>query len=116
MLVDEVVPPPPAITDPLESFARELAAIVDIVGHGERFRILAAARNAPAHGLSPVEHARTSAMSLGSVAYHFRGLVARGLLEEAGTERRRGAIAHFYALTRAGNAALDQVDALRHVA
>jgi hypothetical protein len=52
------------------------------------------------HGrLSPVQFCDHGA-ELSRVAYHFRALHKLGLLESAGTAGRRGAIQHFYRLSR----------------
>ena len=49
--------------------------------------------------LSPVQFCNHGA-ELARVAYHFRALHKIGLLELAGTAGRRGAVEHFYRLSR----------------
>lgn len=48
---------------------------------------------------APVEVATFLDEPLGTVAYHVRMLVERGLLRETRTEQRRGAVKHYYAAT-----------------
>ncbi len=49
--------------------------------------------------LSPVQFCEGGS-DLSRVAYHFRALHKLGLLESAGTAGRRGAVEHFYRLSR----------------
>jgi DNA-binding transcriptional ArsR family regulator len=49
--------------------------------------------------LSPVDYSRESGEMLGSVSYHVGALRDAGVIEEAGTEQRRGAVMHSYSLT-----------------
>ena len=99
--------------DGLVRFVRAVADLALEVGHGERLSVLVATAAAPSPGLSPVAYSRTSACSIGAVAYHFRTLLKAGLLVESGTSRRRGAIVHFYKLTERGQALVDRLKALR---
>jgi DNA-binding transcriptional ArsR family regulator len=50
--------------------------------------------------ISPTRLARITGSTLGSVAYHVRTLVAAGVVELADEGRVRGAVEHFYALSR----------------
>jgi hypothetical protein len=65
---------------------------------------------------SPVELARRfddAHLTLSSLAYHVRALVAAGLVELALTTPRRGAVEHSYVLTQDGRLALRVVASLR---
>lgn len=47
---------------------------------------------------SPNSLSKTLGQPLGNVSYHVKGLLDSGLIVAAGTEPRRGAVEHFYAL------------------
>jgi DNA-binding transcriptional ArsR family regulator len=84
--------------------AKRLAALSNPL----RMEILAASEVEP---VSPSEMAVRVREPLGSVAYHFRVLHSAGLIELAGTERKRGSIQSFYRAVRPGWG--DLVEALR---
>jgi hypothetical protein len=48
--------------------------------------------------ISPTRLSEVTGASLGSAAYHVRTLLSAGVLREAGEERVRGAVEHFYEL------------------
>jgi predicted transcriptional regulator len=48
--------------------------------------------------VAPIELADELDAKLGDVSYHVRVLHSRGLLKKAGTETRRGAVKHYYAI------------------
>jgi DNA-binding transcriptional ArsR family regulator len=50
--------------------------------------------------ISPARLARITGTTLGSAAYHVRTLVAAGVVELVDEGRARGAVEHFYALSR----------------
>lgn len=75
--------------------ARRLAALA----HPVRIMILAATDVGP---VSPSEIAVRAGEPLGAVAYHFRVLHNAGLIELAGTERKRGSVQSFYRAVRPG--------------
>jgi hypothetical protein len=106
----------------------EVLDSLDTVGHPSRARILlellyggqacpkdlagdrltdedAAALNAGG-GQIVKPNPRGVGRDLGSVAYHVRELLADGLIELAGERRVRGAVAHDYIITRAGELAV----------
>lgn len=66
---------------------------VKALSHPLRVRILAMLEEGPS---SPVQLSRQLGASLGTVAYHVRTLHDLGLLEDVGTEPRRGAVEHYY--------------------
>jgi DNA-binding transcriptional ArsR family regulator len=68
--------------------------LVKALAHPMRVRILEALQGRMA---SPVELAREFRESLGVTAYHFNQPLKVGCIEEIDTERRRGAIEHYYA-------------------
>jgi hypothetical protein len=72
-----------------ESVAREAL-------HPLRVRIIERAAADPDQRFSPVELAGEFKEPLGNCAYHVRAMVADGLLGNAGTKARRGAVEHFY--------------------
>lgn len=74
------------------------------LGHPLRFRIMRACACNPE---SPVTLARMFENDVGRVAYHFRVLAARGLLEISERRRVRGAQQKFYVATTDGRAALE---------
>ena len=78
--------PPRAQTDPL----------LRALSHPLRPKILARARE-PVSPNQLAGHLRTP---LGTVSYHVRELADAGLLELVRTEPRRGAIEHFYRVSR----------------
>jgi predicted ArsR family transcriptional regulator len=55
--------------------------------------------------LSPVEAAEVLDLSLTTVAYHFRVLVATGAVEEVDQRQVRGTIQHFFRISEAMRAA-----------
>jgi DNA-binding transcriptional ArsR family regulator len=74
---------------------KRLAALA----HPIRMYILEATETEP---VSPSEMAVKVGEPLGTVAYHFRVLHNAGLIELAGTERKRGSIQNFYRAVRPG--------------
>lgn len=74
---------------------KRLAALA----HPVRMNILEATDVGP---VSPSEMAVRVGEPLGAVAYHFRVLHNAGLIELAGTERKRGSIQNFYRAVRPG--------------
>jgi DNA-binding transcriptional ArsR family regulator len=66
---------------------------IKALGHPLRVRILALLDEETS---SPVQISRKLGASLGTVAYHVRTLHDLGLLEDAGTTPRRGAVEHHY--------------------
>jgi DNA-binding transcriptional ArsR family regulator len=75
--------------------AKRLGALA----HPIRIHILEAVEAGP---VSPSEVAIAVGEPLGTVAYHFRVLHNAGLIELAGTERKRGSIQSFYRAVRPG--------------
>jgi DNA-binding transcriptional ArsR family regulator len=71
--------------------------------HPVRAQILQLLRDGP---LSPNQASqRIDGYTLGTIAYHFRTLQRLGLITETSRVPKRGAIEHFYALSRPGSAA-----------
>ena len=66
---------------------------VKALGHPLRVRILALLEEQTS---SPVQLSKKLGASLGTVAYHVRTLHELGLVQEAGTTPRRGAVEHHY--------------------
>lgn len=69
------------------------------LSHPVRIGFLTEASRKP---LSPNTYAVAHDEALGTVAYHARILLASGLIVEAHTRSRRGALEHFYSLTDDG--------------
>ncbi len=70
-----------------------------------------------ARGLSPVTLNEALPDGLPNVTYHLSVLRSLGVLELVGTERRRGAVEHFYGLGgKRGNAVLEALDAVEAAA
>jgi DNA-binding transcriptional ArsR family regulator len=90
--VTELVP-----KTPLE----ELAGLLKGLGHVDRLQIIKLMSDGKQR--SPTMLADFLApLTLGAVSYHVRFLRDAGLLQEARTEPRRGAIEHFYVITDEG--------------
>lgn len=58
------------------------------------------------------EGGHAGAVGLGTLSYHFRELRGLNVLRPAGTEPRRGAIEHFYALSPIGERVLAALQSL----
>ena len=98
---------------PIPADQRELerlAASFSALAHPIRLRVLAELRGGEV--LSPTrlaERARPP-IPLANVAHHVRELAARGIVDRAGTRPVRGAVEHFYTLSRHGRELLEFVD------
>jgi DNA-binding transcriptional ArsR family regulator len=61
---------------------------------------------------SPSSVAAQVSESLPTLAYHMRELRTVGLIRASGTRPARGAVEHFYVLTKEGEAAVRAIDAV----
>jgi hypothetical protein len=97
---------------PSETGLKLVAATCRALSHPTRVRVLiefALGQHSPA---GVMRRLADPALSLPSVAYHVRELVAADLIELAFTTPRRGAIEHSYGLTARGRAAIGVVTTL----
>lgn len=96
----------PADPDEVERIAASFRG----VAHPTRLRILYALRDSGP--LSPTQIRRSAEpnVALGTVSHHMRELGALGLVAPAGTRAVRGALEHFYELSRDGRRLLELVD------
>lgn len=83
---------------PLSVLVKQAAPALLVLGHPLRTCIIEA--TAEAETASPRVLADALGHPLGDVSYHVRTLAGAGLLREAGTTPRRGAVEHFYAVER----------------
>lgn len=70
------------------------------LSHPIRSRILEIMQKHPTVAISPVMLLQSLDLPLGTISYHVRYLAKCGVLQSAGTEPRRGAVEHYYTLTR----------------
>lgn len=79
------------------------APLLHALNHGVRRRVLRlmTEREGDGGNLSPVEAADAFDLSLSTVAYHFRVLVATVAIEEVDRRQVRGTIQHFFRLSDA---------------
>src|SRR6476661_1716934 len=76
------------------------APLLHALNHSIRRRILRLMKERGEEGtLSPVEAGDLLDVSLTTVAYHFRVLVATKAIEEVGRQQVRGTIQHFFQLS-----------------
>lgn len=73
------------------------------LGHPERYRIL---RACALEQESPRTMTQQGGASLGVIAYHFRVLCEKGLIERSERRAVRGTVQNFYRATPAGRRAL----------
>jgi DNA-binding transcriptional ArsR family regulator len=89
----------------------QAADIAKALSHPLRFELLRELRERKS--LSPVEYARESDESLGTVSYHFGVLAKAGVITQTGAVARRGAMEHRYSLSgRRAKVALAVLDLL----
>lgn len=90
-----------------------LAAAVRLMnemGHPLRAEVLVELRD---KGItSPAKFATAHELSLGVVSYHFRVLADRKLIRQTRTRPVRGAVEHFYGITKRGREALARAEAI----
>ncbi len=78
------------------------APLLHALNHSIRRRILRQMRDRGEEGrLSPVEASEELEISLTTVAYHFRVLVATKAIVEVGRRQVRGTIQHFFQISEA---------------
>lgn len=117
MAVAEVTDPSPAIT--ISDSARK--AIHCAIGHPVRFKILHYLTEY--EKLSPkdcvvvlAERNETNddgdPWPLGTVSYHVRTLKEVGLIRAKGTVPRRGAVEHYYGLSKLGQSTIEHLSAI----
>ena len=90
----------------------DTAEVLKAIAQPDRLRLLEAF--ASHEQLSPTQAQPIVDMPLGNISYHVRLLAKAGLLAEAGTEPRRGAVEHFYRVTPTGRAGLAAARKLDH--
>jgi hypothetical protein len=91
-----------------------IQALAAAYSHPLRIRILAA-MNAPKRRYSPIQLAEQIDEPVGNVAYHFRELVAFGLLEVVEENKRRGAVEHVHEATQGATAWADEWSSLPQI-
>jgi DNA-binding MarR family transcriptional regulator len=69
--------------------------------HPTRVRVLEQMAQEPGPRWSPVRLSAALSVPLGNLAYHVKELERLGLIEQVGSQQRRGALEHFYSLSRA---------------
>ena len=84
----------------MEGAHDEMATILRALAHPLRLQVLEALGEGR---LSPAEFAATrGTASVSAISPHFRKLARAGLIELSSTEPRRGALMHYYRLTKSG--------------